>query len=151
MAKIIINHKDAIEMHRDFYDKDFEVVRMSVCGFLDYAILNIIDGGNWGTWEGLVSTDGEKITFTKCGAIAEGKITKSWELSKSDTVDIKQGMFTTKIDFKDKQKGLTTNLIELSARILTFYGIFFYRKKRVEFRTPNEFDNLKKFQDLLAK
>ena len=155
MAKLIIKHEQAIEMHSDFYDKDFEVVKISVCGFMDNALFAFAGGGDFGSWEGLVSTDGEKITFSKGGFLAQGKITESWELSKNDIVNIKQGSFRTKIDFKDKHKGLTTpGLFEWIMRT-AFFGVgllpIFVKPKRVGFRTRDEFKNLEKFQDLLAK
>ena len=154
MAKLIIKHEQAIEMHSDFYDKDFEVVKISVCGFMDNALFAFAGGGDFGSWEGLVSTDGQKITFSKGGFLAQGKITQSWKLSKSDTVNIKQGVFKTKIDCKDKQEGLTTiGLWELFWRILLppFIGIFLIRNKKVTFSTRDEFKNLEKFQNLLSK
>ena len=54
---------------------------------------------------------------------------------------------------KDKIKGLTTaGLWEWFWRIALFgIGILTYRSKRVEFITRNEFDNIKKFEELLAK
>ena len=153
MAKLIIKHDQAIQMHSEFYDKEFEVVKVGVCGFMDSAIFSLTGGGNWGGWEGLVSTDGEKITLTKGGFLAQGKITQSWQISKNETDDIKQGVFRTKIYCKDKIKGLTTaGLWEWFWRIALFgIGILTYRSKRVEFITRNEFDNIKKFEELLAK
>ena len=153
MAKLIINHEKAIEMHQDFYDKDFEVVKITKVGFLKNFIADLAGGGNFGGWEGLVSTNGEKITFSKGGFLAQGKITQSWELSKSDIVNIKQGIFTTKIDFKVKQKGLTTiGLLELVVRtVFLGVGLLLIRNKRVTFSTRDEFDNLEKFQKLLSK
>ena len=152
MAKLIIKHEQAIEMHSDFYDKDFEVVKISVCGFMDNALFAFAGGGDFGSWEGLVSTDGQKITFSKGGFLAQGKITQSWELSKNDIVNLKQGPFRTKIDFKEKHKGLTTaGLFELFMRTLVFgIGLLLLRNKRVGFRTRDEFKNLEKFQNLLA-
>ena len=44
MAKLIIKHDQAIQMHSEFYDKDFEVVKMSVCGFMDNALFAIPSG-----------------------------------------------------------------------------------------------------------
>jgi len=152
MAKLIINHEKAIEMHSDFYKKDFEVVKIGVCGFMDNALFALAGGGNFGGWEGLLSTDGEKIIFSKGGFFAQGKITESWELSKSDIEDIKQGPFRTKINFKEKQKGLTTaGLFELFMRTLIFgVGLLLIRNKRVGFRTRDEFKNLEKFQNLFT-
>ena len=151
MGKVIINHKDAINLHSEFYDKNFEIIKISACGFMDYAIFKLIDSGDFGSWDGLASTDGEKIIFSKSGAFAEGKITKSWKLSKDNIVDIKNGMFKTAINFKDKHKGLTTvGLWELTMRIgFLGVGILFIRNKRLEYRHSNEFDNLKKFNELL--
>lgn len=153
MAKLIINHEKAIEMHKDFYDKDFEVIKITVCGFMDNALFALAGGGNFGGWEGLASTDGEKITFSKGGFFAQGKITQSWELSKNDTLKISQGPFRTKIDFKDKQKGLTNaGLIELLIRAMLFgVGLLLLRNKRLGFRVRDEFDNLEKYQKLLSK
>jgi len=153
MAKLIIKHEQAIQMHSEFYDKDFEVVKIGVCGFMDIFFFTVLGGGNWGGWEGLVSTDGEKITFTKGGFFAQGKVTKSWQISKNDTTNIKQGIFRTKIYCKDKIQGLTTaGLWEWFTRLLLLgVGILTYRSKRVEFRPRDEFDNMKKFQELLAK
>jgi len=153
MAKLIINHEKAIEMHQDFYDKDFEVIKITVCGFMDNALFALAGGGNFGGWEGLASTDGEKITFSKGGFFAQGKITQSWELSKNDTLKISQGPFRTKIDFKDKQKGLTNaGLIELFIRAMLFgVGLLLLRNKRLGFRVRDEFDNLEKYQKLLSK
>ena len=87
----------------------------------------------------------KKNCIFKGGAFAEGKITKSWNLSKDDVVNIKNGMFKTTINFKDKHKGLTTvGLWELIMRIgFLGIGILFIRNKRLEYRHSNEFDNLK--------
>ena len=153
MAKLIIKHDQAIQMHSEFYYKDFEVVKMSVCGFMDNALFAMAGGGDYGSWEGLVSTDGEKITFTKGGFFAQGKVTKSWQISKNDIVKINQGVFRTKIYCKDKHKGLSTaGLWELSLRLLFLgIGILTYRSKRIDLRIRDEFDNIKKFKELLAK
>ena len=154
MAKLIIKHEQAIDMHSNFYDKDFEVVKITKVGFADNLLFAFAGGGNYGGWEGLASTDGEKITFSKGGFLAQGKITQSWELSKNDIVNIKQGVFKTKIDCKDKQEGLTTiGLWELLWRIFCppFIGMFFYSNKKVTFSTRDEFKNLEKFQNLLSK
>jgi hypothetical protein len=153
MAKLIIKHEQAIDLHSNFYDKEFEVVKITKVGFFDNFIADLAGGGNFGGWEGLISTDGVKITFSKGGMFAQGKITQSWELSKNDIVNIKQGIFKTKIDFKVKQKGLTTTgLLELLVRTVFFgLGLLLIRNKRVTFSTRNEFDNLDKFQNLLAK
>ena len=152
MAKLIIKHEQAIDLHSNFYDKEFEVVKITKVGFFDNFIADLAGGGNFGGWEGLISTDGVKITFSKGGMFAQGKITQSWELSKSDIVNLKQGPFRTKIDFKSKQKGLTTaGLVELVVRtIFLGVGLLLLRNKRVGFRTRDEFKNLEKFQNLLA-
>ena len=112
----------------------------------------VFDGATPNAWEGLVSTDGDKVVFTKGGYFKEGKITKSWELSKTDIVDIKHGTFKTKINFKDKHKGLTTaSLIEILMLMGGMLWLLFYKSKRVVIRTENSFDNLEKFNALLAK
>ena len=152
--KWLIKHPDAIEMHRDFYEKDFEVVEMDVIGFAGHALLQTLSegGSNFGGFSGLVSTDGDKVVFTKGGYFKEGKITKSWELSKTDIVDIKPGTFKTQINFKDKHKGLTTaSLLEIFMLFMGILWLLFYKSKRVVIRPENSFDNLEKFNALLAK
>ena len=154
-SKWLVKHPDAIEMHRDFYEKDFEVVEMDVIGFAGHALLQTFSegGSNFGGFSGLVSTDGDKVVFTKGGLFKDGKITKSWEISKTDIVSIKHGPFKTKIEFKDKHKGLSSpNAYELFARIaMVGIGLLTLRSKRVTFGTSNAFDNLEKFNALLNK
>ena len=154
-SKWNIKHPDAIKMHQDFYEKDFEVVQMDVIGFAGHSLIQIFgDGGsNFGGFSGLVSTDGDKVVFTKGGLFKDGKITKSWEISKTDIVSIKHGPFKTKIEFKDQHKGLSSPYKwELFARTIYFgIGLLTLRRKRVIVGTSNSFDNLEKFSALLDK
>ena len=46
MAKLIIKHEQAIQMHSEFYDKDFEVVKIGVCGFMVLTSLVLIPSIN---------------------------------------------------------------------------------------------------------
>ena len=59
----------------------------------------------------------------------------------------------TKIEFKDKHKGLSSpNAWELTARIMMVgLGLITLRRKRVIVGTSNSFDNLEKFSALLDK
>ena len=151
-SKWSIKHPDAIKMHQDFYEKDFEVIKFEKCGSFSYGLWEVFDGATPNAWEGLVSTDGDKVVFTKGGYFKEGKITKSWELSKTDIVDIKHGTFKTQINFKDKHKGLTTaSLFEIFMLFMGILWLLFYKSKRVVIRPENSFDNLEKFNALLAK
>ena len=152
-SKWNIKHPDAIEMHRDFYEKDFEVIKFEKCGSFSYGLWEVAGGDAINAWEGLVSTDGDKVVFTKGGYFKEGKITKKWEISKTDIVSIKHGPFKTKIEFKDKHKGLSSpNAWELTARIMMVgLGLITLRRKRVIVGTSNSFDNLEKFNALLNK
>ena len=151
-SKWNIKHPDAIKMHQDFYEKDFEVIKFEKCGSFSYGLWEVFDGATPNAWEGLVSTDGDKVVFTKGGYFKEGKITKSWELSKTDIVDIKHGTFKTQINFKDKHKGLTTaSLFEILMLMGGMLWLLFYKSKRVVIRPENSFDNLEKFNALLAK
>ena len=147
-----IKHPDAIEMHHDFYEKDFEVIKFEKCGSFSYGLWEVFDGATPNAWEGLVSTDGDKVVFTKGGLFKDGKITKKWEISKTDIVSIKQGPFKTKIEFKDKHKGLTTaSPIEIFLLWMGVLWLLFYKSKRVVIRPENSFDNLEKFNALLNK
>jgi hypothetical protein len=154
-SKWNIKHPDAIEMHRDFYEKDFEVIQMEVIGFMGHSLIQMLGegGSNFGGFSGLLSTDGDKVVFTKGGLFKDGKITKKWEISKTDIVSIKHGPFKTKIEFKDKHKGLSSpNAWELTARIMMVgIGLITLRRKRVIIGTSNSFDNLEKFSALLDK
>lgn len=151
MAKFMINHDDAKKMHSSFFDGDFEVVKVKVAGFLDGPIWSLAGGGSFGSWEGIASTNGEKIVFSKTGYI-EGKIKKTWELPKTEIEKIDQGLFKSKIYCKTKQKGLTTaGIIELLVRLMLIIGIFLYKNKRVDIKITNEFNNLENFKQLLSK
>jgi len=152
MAKFIINHEDAKKMTSSYFNGDYEVVQTKVCGFMDGNLIWLLAGGDaFGSWDGLVSTDGNKLVFMKTGYF-EGKIKKTWELSKSDISNIQTGAFRIKILCKEKQKGLTTaGILELLVRLMLVFGIFTYRSKRVDIKPKNEFKNLENFKKLLSK
>lgn len=151
MAKFMINHDDAKNMTSSYFNGSYEVVRANVCGFLDGPIWTLAGGGSFGSWEGLISTDGNKLIFMKTGYF-EGKIKKTWELSKSDISKIQIGAFRTKVLCTNKQKGLTTaGIVELLVRFMLIVGIFTYRSKRVDIKIKNEFKNEKNFKELLSQ
>ena len=150
-SKWNINHHESIEMHREFYENDFEVIKFEKCGAWSIGILEVLDGPTPNVWEGLISTDGEKVVFTKGGYFKEGKITKTWQISKTDIVNIDQGTFKTKIIFKEKHGKLTkASLFEIMSLVYIFW-FFFYNCKKVTIRPKNSFDNLEKFNALLNK
>ena len=154
MAKFLIEHDDAINMHKDFYDAEFEVVQVNRSGAYDRFPWSLFYGvSDIGSWSGLISTDGNKVVITEAGAFKDGKITNKWEFPVSQIKSINHGTFKTKFNFDEKIKGLTTKSFFEGFFLLCFFVLpfFFYNSKKVNFRIKNNFKNKDEFIKKLGK
>ena len=154
MAKLIINHQDAQKMHQDFYTDDFEVIEVKRSGSFDVPPWSFFYGASdLNSWEGLLSTNGKKLVFSKGGMLAAGKITKKWEVDLSELTYIDRGTFKSRFNFTKKINGLTTRsffegLLLLCCGVLPF---FLYKSTKLRLRLTNSFGNNDKFFALLPE
>lgn len=154
MAKWLINHQDAIEMHQTFYDKPFEVVPVQKSGSFDRFPWSLFYGASdINSWNGLISTDGNKVVVTKAGYFKDGKITQKWDFSVDDIVSANFGRFKTTFNFSNRIDGLTTKSFLESILLLGCFLVpyLLYNSKKVNFRVRSEFKNTDSFFKLLGK
>ncbi len=154
MAKFIINHEDAIKMHQDYHSKNFEVIEVTRSGSWDVFPFSLVYGvSDVNGWQGLMSTDGEKIVITKGGMLKSGVVKEKWELSANDIKSTKVGIFKTRINLHKKIPGLSTmsayeGFINLFMFIVPF---LMYNSKKVNFRKKDSFKNINLFNELIPK
>lgn len=154
MSKWLINHEDAIEMHKGFYDKPFEVIAVMKSGSFDRFPWSLFYGASdINSWIGLISTDGEKVIVTKGGYFKDGKITQKWDFSTEDITTVEYGSFKTTFNFSNEIEGLTTRSFFETILLLGCFVVpyLLYNSKKVNFRIGNEFNNRESFIKLLGK
>lgn len=153
MAKLIVNHLDAVAMHQEFYEGDFEVVKAARSGAFDIPPWSWFYGASdINSWVGLISTDGNKVVFTQGGWLKEGEISRDWHVDVKDIESVDRGTFKTKFKFIEDYDGLTTpSPLETLALIGLFLLPFLlYEKRKVKFRIQDDFNNRDKFFHLVT-
>lgn len=96
----------AKNLHQDNYESDFEIAVCKRSGFMDFFPFSMVYGvSDIGSWDCLVSSDGNKIVVTKSSYFNLEKVTKQFEINKSDIVKAKTGIFKNKIKLNKKIKG----------------------------------------------
>ena len=154
MAKFIINHEDAAMLHKDFYSGNFEIIKGTRSGAFDVPPWSFFYGASdINGWDGLISTDGKKLVFSKGGYFKQGKITKHWEIDTEKLDSVSRGTFKTRFNFAEKVSGLTTKsffeaILLLALAIVPF---LIYKSKKVNFRIADDFGNLDSFFKLIDK
>ena len=154
LAKLILNHLEAVAMHQDFFDGEFEVVKATRSGSFDIPPWSWFYGASdINSWVGLISTDGNKVIFTEGGWLKERKISRKWDVDAADIKAVDKGTFKTKFSFTKDYDGLTT---PSPLEALLLLGLFFipfllYERRKVRFRIQDEFNNRDKFYDLISQ
>ena len=60
---------------------------------------------DFGSWDCIISCDGNKLVVTKSSYLNIEKVTKQFEITKSDIKKVKIGVFKSKISLNKKIKG----------------------------------------------
>jgi hypothetical protein len=127
--KLTIKEDEAKFIHQKFYSGDFEIIEIKRSGIFDFPPFSFVYGiSDIGSWDGLMSTDGNKFVVTKSAYFNVEEIKQIFEFDRKDLAAIKKGVFKTTLSFKAEIKGLT---------------------KKFQFRPSNNFKNIKKFNSLL--
>ena len=159
MGLLSITHDEAKYTHQNFYTGNFEVIRMKRSGKWDFPPLSFVYGlSDFGSWDGLISTDGNKIVITKSAYANLAKVTDTYEFSIENLKAVKTGLFKTRLTLGEKIKGLSKG--SALSSLLIFPGVTFFifpafvgmfmSQKIFEFRPEDEFKNLKQFNSLLT-
>lgn len=160
MGIVTIKEEEAKFAHQNYYSGPFEVIKMKRSGPLDFPPFSFFYGASdFGSWDGLMSTDGKKIVVTQCTYLDLAKVKNVYEFSVSDIDRFEQGVTKSKLTLKEKIKGLTKGSALRS--LMIFPGFVLYLipaiiawrmpEKIFEFRPEDEFKNLTKFYALLRK
>ncbi len=107
MGFVTITKDQARHAHASHYTKPFEVIRMTRSGPWDFPPYSWVYGiSDFGSWEGLISTDGEKVVVTRSSFLDLSSTKATYEFKVSDIEDLKFGIFKTTIKLKHKIPGL---------------------------------------------
>jgi hypothetical protein len=97
----------AKNLHQEYYDSDFEVAVCKRSGGGDFFPFSLVYGlSDIGSWDCIVSCDGNKVVVTKSLFLNVEKVTKQFEITKSDIKKAKIGIFKNKISLNKKIKGI---------------------------------------------
>lgn len=160
MGFVTISSEKAKFSHQDYYDGEFEVVPMTRSGWYDFPPFSWAYGiSDFGSWGGLVSTDGKKIVVTQSKYADRDEIKNIFEISKSDIEKVEIGLFKTTLTLKNKVSKLTKGSVLTVLLITVGYayilpGLILSRvlpSKLFQFRVSNEFKNLERFNALLNR
>ena len=157
--KLTIKEDEAKFIHQKFYSGDFEVIEIERSGIFDFPPFSFVYGiSDIGSWNGLMSTDGNKFVVTKSATFNVAEIKEIFEFERKDLTMVKKGVFKTTLSFKQKVKGLTkiSSIPALLFLILAFIPpficlilFFIFKGKNFQFRPSNNFKNIEKFNSLL--
>ena len=96
----------AKNLHQEYYDNDFEVAVCKRSGMFDFFPFSWVYGlSDFGSWDCIISCDGNKLVVTKSSYLNIEKVTKQFEITKSDIKKVKIGVFKSKISLNKKIKG----------------------------------------------
>jgi hypothetical protein len=96
----------AKNLHQEYYDNDFEIAVCKRSGMFDFFPFSWVYGlSDFGSWDCIVSCDGNKLVVTKSSYLNIEKVTKQFEITKSDIKKVKIGIFKSKISLNKKIKG----------------------------------------------
>ena len=150
-----ITEEQARHAHHLHYTKPFEVVVMARSGQWDFPPFSWVYGiSDFGSWSGLISTDGEKIVVTRSTILDMAQTKETFITSISDLEKTDFGVFKATFKFKSKIKGLTKGGLIKALIPLTIYGIVAYPflpSKIFQARLKDEFGNIKEFKKLITK
>ena len=96
----------AKNLHQEYYDNDFEIAVCKRSGMFDFFPFSWVYGlSDFGSWDCIISCDGNKLVVTKSSYLNIEKVTKQFEITKSDIKKVKIGIFKSKISLNKKIKG----------------------------------------------
>ena len=96
----------AKNLHQEYYDNDFEIAVCKRSGMFDFFPFSWVYGlSDFGSWDCIISCDGNKLVVTKSSYLNIEKVTKQFEITKSDIKKVKIGVFKSKISLNKKIKG----------------------------------------------
>jgi len=157
--KLTIKEDEAKFIHQKYYNSDFEVIEIKRSGIFDFPPFSLVYGiSDIGSWDGLMSTDGNKFVVTKSAYLNLEKVKQVFEFERKDLEEIKKGSFKTNFYFKSNVKGLTkiSPIPALLFLIFSFFPpfiglilFFVFKGKNYQIRPSNNFKNIEKFNSLL--
>ena len=161
MGMISITQDEAKFAHQSFYDGEFEILQIMRSGPFDYFPFSMFYAlSDMGSWNGLMSTDGNKIVITRSKYLDLAKAKKTYEFDVDKIESSKFGTFKVTLKINEKIKGITKSS-SLILRILNIalkfmiVGLFFeIGSKGQQFQARIEtsnFDNSEKFEALISK
>jgi len=164
MSMLSITHDEARFAHQKFYSNEFEVIVIQRRGWWDFPPMSFAYGvSDIGSWQGLISTDGQKVVITRSSYTNLSEVKSVFEFEKKDIENIETGIFKTTITLSNEVESLTkpsTLHVILICIGFLFYvvpGIFLLKKFPRKFfayrETPSigtGFDNSDKFKKMLS-
>jgi len=105
--KLSTTYESAKHLHQSNYtDGDFEIAVCKKSGPFDVPPLSWFYGvSDLGSWDCIVSTDGEKVVVTKSAYLDIEEIKMKFEFNKSDITKCSIGTFKNRISFNKKIDG----------------------------------------------
>ena len=156
--KLSITEDEAKFIHQKFYSGNFEVIEITNSGLLDFPPMSFVYGvSDMGSWDGLMSTDGNKFVVTRSAMLDITKVKEVFEFERRDLTSVKTGIFKTTLSLKNNVKGLAKLssiqllliCISMITIILPLILFFVLERKTFQLRPKNTFKNLVKFKALL--
>lgn len=155
MGFVSISHDQAKFAHAEHYSKPFEVVAMKRSGQWDFPPFSWVYGiSDFGSWDGLISTDGEKIIVTRSKWKDKAEVSDTFTFNLSEVNSLNIGTFKTTFKLNKKIKGLTKGGMLKALLPITIYGIVafpFMPSKILQIRTEDTFGNVNVFNKLISK
>ena len=158
----LLSYQEAKFLHQGYYDKEFEVMSVVRRGYWDFFPLSFLYGlSDWGSWDGLISTDGSKVVVSKTKYISTEEVEMVFTIPIENIVqsEIKGGSFNW-INIAKPVKGLTRTklngvvkligLLTIYPILLLLYFEFFSgRNTYFFFEIEEDYNSLDKFTRLL--
>jgi len=108
--KLEISSEEIKKIHSDFYENDAEllVAVMKRSGPFDFFPFSLFFGlSDIGSWDCLLSTDGEKVFITQSAHFDISKVKNKWCFNLDEIDNCAFGITKIRLKLKSKFKGLT--------------------------------------------
>lgn len=145
--KLNINKDDCMDAHTSFYEdgEDFIAFEIQRCGSFDVFPFSMAYGlSDFGSWHGIVSTNGKVINVTKGAWLDSTKTNRTWKIEYSEILSVKKGITKFNLELNNQVSGLTNRISILAPWFLIFScGVayfLFLKPKTFSFRVIDHFD-----------
>ena len=159
MAFVSVTKDEAVNAHKSEYNSnEFTIAPFQRSGFHNFFPFSLVYGvSDFGSWYGLISTDGVKVVITKSAYSNMSKVTKKWTLQKSEIVTSVDGTFNFRMVLNKKISGLTMSgmggfmkLVMLFAGFFPLYIVAALGGKQVNLQILNDFKTEEEIKKLLS-